>query len=59
MHDVEAMDKEFIPCCPDLEGKIRNLNIEESYQKDTNEILIDCMLFNLTRDVVFDKEDRI
>ena len=50
-------DKEYIPLCPGLEGRIGNLTVDEAHERDTSEIPIDSLVIDLTKDIEIEEEN--
>ena len=46
---IHAMDKEFIPLSPGIQGRIGELTIDNTHVRDTSEIPIDSFVVNLTK----------
>ena len=53
---IHAMDKEFIPLSPGIQGRIGELTIDNTHVRDTSEIPIDSFVVNLTKGLDAEEE---
>ena len=53
---IDAMDKEFIPLCPGIQGQIGRLTVDETHVRDTSEIPIDSFVIDLTKGLDLEEE---
>ena len=53
---IDSMDKEFIPLSPGLEGRIGELTIDTLHEQNKEEIPIDYLVVDLTKELDPDEE---